>query len=165
MRRALIEQLEPPFLDLHAATWSATNHYDIRKDARRFENWESYVAGRIGLGVAVDYALDFRLEAIETRVTTLADGLRRRLEAMPGTTVRDLGEKRCGIVSFSLDGHEPDAIKSTLAAQGINISTSTVTSTRLEMESRGLQSFCRAGVHYYNIEEEIDRLVDALRSL
>jgi selenocysteine lyase/cysteine desulfurase len=165
VRRAMIEKLEPPFLDLHAATWSATNRYDIRKDARRFENWESYVAGRIGLGVAVDYALALGLDAIEARVTSLADGLRRRLADLPGATLLDLGEKRCGIVSFSLEGQEPEAVKSALAAQGINISTSTITSTRLEMESRGLEAFCRAGVHYYNTEEELDRLVDALRAL
>src|SRR4029077_21274885 len=57
VRSDLIERLEPPFLDLHAAEWQPDGSYRIRADARRFENWETYYAGKIGLGVAVDYAL------------------------------------------------------------------------------------------------------------
>ncbi len=57
VNHGILEGLEPPFLDLHAANWTDRNTYCLRPDARRFENWESFVAGRIGLGVAVDYAL------------------------------------------------------------------------------------------------------------
>ena len=56
--RSLIERLEPPLLDLHAAEWITRDEYRIRGDARRFENWETNYAGKIGLGVAVDYALE-----------------------------------------------------------------------------------------------------------
>src|SRR3546814_5568037 len=62
VRRALLESLEPVFLDLHAADWVAPDRYSIRPDARRFENWETNFAGKIGLGVAVDYALELRSE-------------------------------------------------------------------------------------------------------
>ena len=54
VRRGWIERIEPPFLDLHAATWTSANTYEVRTDARRFENWESFVAGRLGLGAAVE---------------------------------------------------------------------------------------------------------------
>ena len=37
-------------------------------DARRFENWETNYAGKVGLAVAIDYARDWGLAAIWDRV-------------------------------------------------------------------------------------------------
>ena len=71
VRNTIREQLEPPFLDLHAATWTAPDRYETRPDARRFESWETNYAAKIGLGVAVDYALSWGLDAINQRITTL----------------------------------------------------------------------------------------------
>src|SRR6185295_5762246 len=58
VRRGVLEELEPPFLDLHSAELEPDGSYRVRADARRFENWETYYAGKVGLGVAVDYALE-----------------------------------------------------------------------------------------------------------
>lgn len=162
VRRDVLERLDPPFLDLHAATWTAPDQYEARADARRFENWETYYAGKIGLGVAIDYALDRGLEAIEARVTTLAERLRARLGELPGVTVRDQGVRRCGIVTFTVERHEPEAIRLALAARHINVSVSEQSSTLLDLGARGLPSMVRASVHYYNTEDEIERLVEAL---
>jgi len=165
VRRAMIERLEPPLLDLHAASLVAPDRYEIRSDARRFENWESYVAGKVGLGVAVDYALSWGLDAIRRRVYALADALRARLAAMPGVTVRDVGAERCGIVTFTKAGREPGAIKQALGAQGINVHVSAAGDSRLEVESREQTGVVRASVHYYNSEDEIERLGAALEKV
>src|SRR5215208_1685422 len=106
VRRELCRRLRPPFLDLHAATWVARDRYDIRADARRFENWETNFAGKVGLGVAIDYARDWGMAAIWDRVRSLASTLREELEEIPGVTVRDIGAERCGIVTFTVDGVE-----------------------------------------------------------
>ncbi len=165
VRSEMLERLEPPFLDLHAATWTGRDSYQMRPDARRFENWENYVGGKIGLGVAVDYALAWGLEAIRDRVQALAGEIRDRLAALPGATVHDQGVEKCGIVSFTLPGQDPHALKAAMAAEGININTSGAASTRLDMEARGLALVNRLGVHYYNSEAEIDRFFKLIEDL
>ncbi len=87
VRRTLVEQLEPPFLDLHAAEWEADGGYTIRADARRFENWETNFAGKVGLGVAADHAVATGVDATWERIRVLAAQLRTMLGDVPG--VRD----------------------------------------------------------------------------
>jgi cysteine desulfurase / selenocysteine lyase len=165
VRSALLDRLTPPFLDLHAASWVAKDRYEIRADARRFENWESNVAGKIGLGVAVDYALNWGISNIQRRVVSLAEHLRSELSHVPHVTVRDPGTERCGIVTFTLDGHSPSEVQQELADKHINVTTSSRFSTRLDMEARQLDSVVRASVHYYNTDAEIARFCEALVAL
>jgi selenocysteine lyase/cysteine desulfurase len=163
--RSFWDRVEPPMLDLHAATWVAQDRYELRGDARRYENWEADVAARIGLGVAVDYALALGIEAIALRVVTLAGRLRERLAEIPGVTVRDRGRVRCGIVTFTLDGHPAEAVKDALAGAAVNVTVSGRSSTLIDMSARGLDAVVRASVHYYNDETEIDRLVRIVAAL
>jgi selenocysteine lyase/cysteine desulfurase len=165
IRRELMDRVEPPFLDLHAATWVAPDRYEMRPDARRFENWETNFAGKIGLGVAVDYALAQGLHAIEARVKALAAELRERLAALPGVKVRDKGRERCGIVTFTAEAMPAAELKSALARRGINVSLSEASGTLLDMSDRGLTAMIRASVHYYNSEEELERFAAALAEL
>ncbi|WP_310739415.1 aminotransferase class V-fold PLP-dependent enzyme [Microbispora sp. H10830] len=162
--RRMLDRLEPPFLDLHAATWTSADSYEVRGDARRFENWEGYVAGKIGLGVAADYALSLGLDAIEERVTGLAEALRGRLTAIPGVAVHDRGARRCGIVTFTVDGHDSRDVAARLSAAKVNVSVSAAYSARWDFEARALPSLVRSSVHYYNTEDELDRLCEALPS-
>ena len=165
VRKNLLERLTPPFLDLHAARWTAARHYELRPDARRFENWETNVAAKLALAAAVDYALEWGLEEIYARVRTLAHFLRQELARIPGIVVRDLGAERCGIVTFTVEGKPADEIKECLARQAINVSASTASSTRFDMEARGLDALVRASVHYYNSEAELERFLAAVTTL
>ncbi len=165
VRREVLEVLEPPFLDLHTATWTARDRFEIRPDARRFENWETNFAGKVGLGVAVDYALQWGIDAIRDRVQHVAELLRTRLNEVPGATVRDLGAERCGIVTFTAAGKTSEAVVRALSEHGINTSVSPPSSTLLDMEERGLEGLVRASVHYYNSEEEVERLCETLESV
>jgi cysteine desulfurase/selenocysteine lyase len=162
VRRARLAQLEPPFLDVHAAQWVSGNTIQLRDDARRFESWERSVANQLGLGAAVDYALALGLDAICLRVAALAARLRHQLGSVRGLTLHDLGTEHCGIVTFTIDGVDPHALAIRLRADAINISVSTIDFARFDFESRGLDAVARASVHYYNTEDELDRFVAAL---
>ena len=151
---------DPALIDLHSATWVDRSSYEFRHDARRFENYEANVAARIGLGVAVRYALGIGIEASWARIQELAARLRSRLEAIDGVTVRDKGSIQCGIVTFDVVGVDSTVIKSTLAASAVTVNVTFRASTLLDMAQRHLDSMVRASVHYFNTEEEVDRTAE-----
>jgi selenocysteine lyase/cysteine desulfurase len=166
VRDEVIEQLEPPMLDLHAAEWTSADGYRIRPDARRFENWEKNYANHLGMGVAVDYALNVGLDRIWAQVSRNAALLRERLSAVPGVTVRDLGEVKGGIVTFEVAGVDPEIVSQRLRSKWkINTSGSGVSSTRFDMESRGIERMVRSSTHYFTTDEEIDLLASAVEEI
>jgi selenocysteine lyase/cysteine desulfurase len=164
VREGMLNQIEPPFLDLHAAEWTAPGEFRIRPDARRFENWESNVAAKLGMGTAIDYALSWGIDTIGHFVGTVAELLRERLADIPGITITDIGEHKCGIVTFTtpLDATE---VRDSLRAVAINVEVSSRASTLLDMDDRGLSEVVRASVHYFNTEREVDHFCDALSAL
>jgi len=165
IKRDQIENLLPPFIDLHAAEWTSEKEYEIRNDARRFENWEMNYAGIIGLKKAVQYASDIGINRIWKRVTKLAEKLRWELAKLSAITVHDIGEIKGGIVTFTVDSVSAQEVKNYLSKNRINVSTSSKSSTLLDMKDRNLSELVRASAHYYNTENEIDQFIDALKNM
>jgi len=163
VRQALLETIDPVTIDHDAATWTSPTTYELKPDASRFEVWEKGWAGLLGLGAAVDYALDRGVDAIERRIVELADSLRERLiDEVPEAVVHDLGATRCGIVTFSLGDRDVVAVKTELQSQGINVSVVPPASALLDTLDRELPPMLRASVHIYNTHDEIDALITAL---
>lgn len=159
-----LDVLRPPIADLFGARWTERDSYTLRRDARRFELYESNIAATLGLGAAARYAAAVGPSASWARIRALAERLREGLAAEPGITLTDQGHVKGGIVTFTVRGWEPPQLVERLRARDINIWHSSIESTRLDMEKRGLRSVVRASVHYFNTEQEIDRLVEAIGS-
>lgn len=162
VNRETIAGLDPPFVDLQAAQWVTPDDFRLRDDARRFENWECYVAGKIALGVAVDYAVSLGMEAIQRRIGALSRTLHSCLESVPGVMLHDPPSHNIGIVTFSKQDVVAADLQARLRAAGINSGLAKRANALLDFSRRGLEDINRLSLHYYNTEEEIERLVKVL---
>ncbi|MEV0297318.1 aminotransferase class V-fold PLP-dependent enzyme [Nocardia sp. NPDC050710] len=165
LRPELAMSMQPQRLDLHSAEWTGPDEFRLAPDASRFEFWECDVAARLGLGAAVRYLLDLGPEEVYAAIAARAEYLRKALPELPGVTVRDLGIRHSGIVSFTVDGIDPLVIRERLAAQDITVTVSHASSTLLDMTDRGLASVVRASPHCFVDYDELDRFVAAVAAL
>lgn len=164
VRKSLIETLEPPFLDQHAATLISPTDYVIRPDAGRFENWEQNFAGKAALGAAIDYAGTFGMASIQRRICWLGKLLREKLAGVDGVTVTDRGLALGGIVTFTTAQKTAAQVKKALSDNEINVSVSDGSGNFVAYERMGLDAAVRASVHYFNTEAEIEYFIDTLRA-
>lgn len=165
VRPELAASMEPQRLDLHSAQWTAPQEYALVPDASRFEFWECDVAARLGLGAAVRYLLELGPEDVYAAIAARAEQLRKSLPEIDGVTVRDIGIRHSGIVSFTVDGKSAVEVRDRLAAQNITVTASHAGSTLLDMTARGLDSVVRASPHCFVRFAELDRFVDAVATL
>jgi selenocysteine lyase/cysteine desulfurase len=162
---ATLERLDPPiFIDGHSAEWHSVTGYAPLPTARRFELFETSFAGKAGLGIAIDYALALGLDSIRERVVDLAERLRLLLRSIDGVTVHDHGIERCGIVTFDVAGHQAATVRSAALAAGINVSE-TAASPWQVASGAPRPTLVRASVHYYNTDDELERLAALVTEL
>lgn len=165
VRKSIIEKLHPPIIDLRSAQWKDPGSYELRKDAKRFENWEDNYAAKLGFGTAIDYALEIGLENIQMRIDELASELRDKLSTIKGVKTHTISKNQCGIITFYVDGHSASDIVTKLRKKHINTSVSETSSTLLDANKNKLPDLIRASVHYYNDEKEIEKFVAQLSRL
>lgn len=162
VRKSVIDQLHPPIVDLRSADWVSPTIYELKPDGRRFENWENNYAAVLGLGAAVDYALEVGLDNIKARNDELAGHLRNELSKLPGAHIHAISEHQCAITTFHIDGFKSEDIVKGLREKGINTSLSEPSSTLLDATKNKLPNLVRASVHYFNDEDEIDQFIQKL---
>jgi selenocysteine lyase/cysteine desulfurase len=164
VRDDLVETLTPPLLGLDGAEWAAGT-YRLAPGARRFETWEMNCAARVGLGVAVDYALRWGVEHTWQRVRALAGRLRQDLAGIPGVRVEDRGRERCGSIALTVEGRAAPWVRAGLRRGGVNTWVCLENSACLDMRSREMTSLLRVSLHYYNSPDELARFCSVLESL
>lgn len=153
VRKALLKQLDPPFLDTHSAVLNPrTNIPRIRNDAKKFESWESNIAAKLGLGVALDYTLNVGLLDSYMYIRTIAQLLRDTISSIKKVSVELSATEQCGLVMFAVRGLPVGEVHEKLRSQGINLSVSG-------------PDMLRASVHYYNTLAEVYRFAGALEKI
>ena len=157
--------MRPVLVDNSCGTMSESDEIVFARDARMLETNENARALKLGLGVAIRYALALGLDAIEARITDLAATLRRQLAGIGRVTLRDQGRRQSGIVSFTVEGLTALDVRNRLHGRQFNISVGGAAYTPLDMKARGLAEILRASVHVYNTEQEIDALCQELRDI
>jgi selenocysteine lyase/cysteine desulfurase len=155
----------PQSLDMHGATWTEADTFQLTPDARRFETWEFSYALVLGLGAAAAYAAEVGLENARDLARELAAYARERLSMLPGVRVLDRGPELCAIVTIAIEGRDTTPIKLALRDQGINTSSPHRDDAVIDMDEKGISSALRISPHYYNTKEEIDTAVESLSEI
>jgi selenocysteine lyase/cysteine desulfurase len=160
--RMLGRGAHPLLIDMHGATWTERDSFELTPDARRFETWEFAYALMFGLGAAAQYALDVGLETARDRSRGLAAYVRERLADLAGVRVLDRGKELCAIATAEIEGWHSKDVKLALRRRGINTSSPEREDAVIDMDSKQVTSALRISPHYYNTREEIDSAVEAL---
>ena len=118
--------------------------------------FRNYV-GFVGLEASINYMLQFGLDNIRSKIMKLSNQMREELSKISGITLfgPEDESKRTSIVSFSIDGQEPQKIVELLEKKKIVIAVREIVDKKI----------LRASPHFFNSEEEIQRVVDEIRKL
>lgn len=165
VRPALLDRLDPFVAEIASARWDGDRGFVWKDGARRFATWEHSYVNVLGLGAAVEQALELGLDAIGARTLALGAALRDRLDALPGVATHDRGRTRCAIVTASVEGVPSDEVAARLREKGVNVSVTVPRHTQLTAEVSGLPPLVRLSPHYYNTDDELDRAVEELAAL
>ena len=159
------KNLEPLFIDMRGAQWTAINEYTPQPNAKRFEDWEFPYALVIGAKASIDYALQIGLENIRDRNIILCEKIREKLAKINDLEILDKGEKLSSIITVKVPKWKPNEFMEALRTRNINTSISYKGFAFIDFESKGVDWALRISPHYYNTEEEVDILINTLKEL
>ncbi|MBC2142774.1 cysteine desulfurase [Listeria innocua] len=163
-KRELLDAMEPTefggemidFVELYDSTW--------KELPWKFEAGTPIIGGAIALGAAIDYLAEVGLANIHAHEQELASYAIEDMSKIEGITIygpKD-ASKRCGLVTFNLEGAHPHDIATILDEDGIAIRAGHHCAQPL-MKWLDVSSTARASFYIYNTKEEIDALIDGLK--
>jgi selenocysteine lyase/cysteine desulfurase len=162
--RALKRGDFPLYIDMRGADWVSADNFAPAPDARRFENWEFAYSLLLGMGEAARYALGVGVERGGGRAQELAVTLRSKLKGLGGIRVLDRGGELAALVTLEVAGWDARELSKLLRTRGINSSASLREYAVIDMDEKGVATALRLSPHYYNTGEEIERVVEQLKS-
>jgi cysteine desulfurase / selenocysteine lyase len=133
----------------------------------KFEAGTPAIGEAIALGAAVDYLMGIGMDRIHAYEMQLTQYLFQRLQEVPtlktyGPQPQSDGSGRAALAAFTTGEVHPHDLSTILDQGGIAIRAGHHCTQPLHRELQ-VQSTARASLYFYNTQEEIDRLVDALK--
>lgn len=131
----------------------------------RFEAGTQMTSQVVGFGAAVKFLEEVGMGNIHAHEKKLTERALRQLKEIPG--LRIIGpkntENRGGAVSFTVEGVHPHDLGQVLDDHGVSIRVGHHCAWPLH-RACGAQSTARASFYLYNTEEEVDKLVEAIKA-
>ena len=131
----------------------------------RFELWERAYALVLASKAANKYALGIGMDKIEGRVKKLAKKIRDGVNSIGGYRVLDIGPELGGIVTLTANKVQPEPLKKALDARGINTAMAPLEAAIIDFQDKQVEWAIRISPHYYNTNDEIEELLDCLKSM
>ena len=135
----------------------------FKKAPHRFEAGTPNIAGAIGLAAAVDYIEQIGRPVIFEHDSQLARYAADRLTELSGTRVFGPTEERGALVGFVMDAAHPHDLTTFADQYGLALRGGHHCNQPL-MRRFGVSGTTRASFYFYNTTEEIDRMIEILRS-
>ncbi|HRE68056.1 MAG TPA: aminotransferase class V-fold PLP-dependent enzyme [Cyclobacteriaceae bacterium] len=164
--KVIERKLEPLFIDLRGAEWIKADEYAPRMDALRFEDWELPYPLVMGSKAAIDLAVSLGLNEIQKRNTTLCNLIKTGLAALPHITLLDKGTRQSSIITIKFNNNlKGTDVLNTLRAKNINTSIGYRNFALIDFDAKQVDWALRISPHYYNTEEEVTILLNAITKL
>lgn len=168
IRREVQEDVEPLCIGGGTIEDVGLDYYRLVEGPKRFEAGTPAIAEVIGLGVAIDYLRQIGMDVIEEHEKRLTTKLWKGLTAIPRVEVYGPPpEDRVGIVSFNLGSLNPHDVALALDVAA-NIMVRSGYHCALPLMKDLLQrpsGTVRASTYFYNMEEEVDKLLSVMAEL
>ncbi|MFR9839113.1 cysteine desulfurase [Corynebacterium striatum] len=131
----------------------------------RFEAGTQMTSQVVGLGAAVKFLSEVGMANIHAHEQKLTARALEGLQQIPG--LRIVGptttEQRGGAISFVVDGIHPHDLGQVLDSHGVSIRTGHHCAWPLH-RAGNINSTARASFYLYNTEEEVDKLIEAVKA-
>lgn len=165
-KRRLLEKM-PPFLSggemIESVTRTGATYAEL---PYKFEAGTGNAAGAVGLHAAIRYMQSVGFDTMHERETALVAHMMAGMADMPFIHVlgSEIPEEHSGIVTFTVDGVHPHDVSEILAADGVCIRAGHHCAQPL-LKHLGYSSTVRASCAFYNTPDEVDRLLDSLKTI
>lgn len=156
-RKELLEAM-PPFMGggdmVDKVTFAKTTYAPL---PLKFEAGTSNFIGAVGLAEAMQYVERIGMDAIEAHEQRVLSAMTERLSVIEGLRIYGQSERKCPIVSFTIDGTHPYDVGMILDKLGIAIRTGHHCAEPV-MTHFGIVGMCRASIGMYNTLGEVEQL-------